>query len=516
MNNAVIYARVSTDAQAERNTIETQLIDARDFAEAKGYPVVDEFTDEGVSGTIALKDRPAGRRLLEAAANKVFDHVIVYCADRLGRDTVEALLAMGEFKQLKVVVEFVSQSFDDTPEGEFMFTMMMGVATLERKVIARRMGEGRYRAVEKGAYISNVPPYGYQRSSGLALEPHPWEAGIVRWVYAHCLAGEGIQEIADQLQERGVPVPNHRNVERRAQRWHHTMVYRILTSPRYAGKATYAGRPMACPELVDEDTQMAAKSALKRRRIHSGPKPKGVYALKGKCFCRRCGSLYYVSTKGSESGGKAKYRCGSRVRYRELAPSHEGVYKTHWPADELEGRVLEFLQRAVGDPENLLREAVTYEQRAYSADTQQVDVEERLRALLCNLDSQHERALKTYVRMGGFSQVLDAEVARIARERADIETQISHLERFPDAERFLHYVHNLRSLARVITAGKAGYTLLGHPLGPTYPGMHKLIDRVWVEDDGSLTIEGAIPGVIPPPDGGENLDPPPGATAWPR
>jgi len=517
MTRAAIYARVSTDAQAERNTIETQLIHARDYCEAKGWPVAGEFADDGISGTIPFKDRPEGGRLLQAAEDKDFDCVVIYSADRLGRDTVEALLAMGQFKRLRVAVDFVSQSFDDTPEGEFMFTMMMGVATLERKVIARRMSEGRYRKVEardekdRGAYISNVVPYGYERGPGLVLTPHPWEAGIVRWVYDRCLAGDGIQEIADQLHERGVPVPTHKNVARRARRWHHTMVYRILTSPRYSGHATYAGRPMASPALVDEDRQARAKIALKQRRTRSGPKPRNVYALKGRVFCRRCGNLYYASTKSRDSGGVAKYKCGSRVRFHELAPDHTGVYKTHWPADELEGRVLEFLRRAISEPENLLREAETYEQRAAGADVEQTHEENRLRAHLRNLDAQHERALTTYVRMGGSSQVLDSEVARIARERADAEAQLKGLERTPDAERFERYAQNLRRLARYVVQGKVpqGF-LLGTSLAPTYPSMGKLLDRVWVEDDGSLTVEGAIPGHVelPEPRDATDAEPP--------
>ena len=109
-----IYARVSTAGQEQQKTVEQQLIACRDHCLKNEWEVVTEFKDEAVSGSTPFHQRLAGGQLLEALATKQVDGVVILCADRLARDTLEALLVMRSFKRLKATVEFVSQSFDET------------------------------------------------------------------------------------------------------------------------------------------------------------------------------------------------------------------------------------------------------------------------------------------------------------------------------------------------------------------------------------------------------------------
>ena len=153
-SRVAIYARVSSDQQAERQTIDAQLHACREYCRRHGYAVVVEFRDEGVSGAMPFDERPEGKRLLMLASDGLFERVVVYCPDRLARDVVEAGLAMRELKRLKVATDLVSQSFDDTPEGEALFNMLMLFAQYERRVIARRTHAGRERVVRQGRYIS--------------------------------------------------------------------------------------------------------------------------------------------------------------------------------------------------------------------------------------------------------------------------------------------------------------------------------------------------------------------------
>jgi len=122
--------------------------------------------------------------------------------------------------------------------------------------------EGQHRAVQRGAYICNVAPYGYEKDPATQnLHPHPWEAGIVRWVYDAYLAGASMGEIVNQLQKRDVPAP-------RGGRWYHAMIIRILTLPRYAGCATWGGERMTCPALIDVETQEHVRYVRRRRHGH--------------------------------------------------------------------------------------------------------------------------------------------------------------------------------------------------------------------------------------------------------
>src|SRR5215207_3256989 len=86
-----IYARVSTEDQAERATIKSQRDFLCRYVDLHEIPVAGEYIDDGISGTVALADRPEGARLLLDAAAGRFGAVLVYRVDRFGRD-LRALL----------------------------------------------------------------------------------------------------------------------------------------------------------------------------------------------------------------------------------------------------------------------------------------------------------------------------------------------------------------------------------------------------------------------------------------
>jgi len=79
-----IYSRVSTADQ----TVENQLAQLRQFAASQHWQVVAEFCDEAVSGSKGEKDRPAFRRMFEAASRRQFDVLLFWSLDRLSREGV--------------------------------------------------------------------------------------------------------------------------------------------------------------------------------------------------------------------------------------------------------------------------------------------------------------------------------------------------------------------------------------------------------------------------------------------
>src|SRR5947207_385202 len=95
---AAIYARISSEEQRENQTIKTQIDAAKrwvEFQKLVEHPIdiAEIYLDDGVSGTIALDNRPAGKRLFDDAANARFELVLVYKIDRLGRDPRDILNA---------------------------------------------------------------------------------------------------------------------------------------------------------------------------------------------------------------------------------------------------------------------------------------------------------------------------------------------------------------------------------------------------------------------------------------
>ena len=241
-----IYARVSSEDQAERQTVEAQLHACRRYAEQHDWQVVVEFRDEGVSGSVPFEERPEGRRLLEVVGDGLFSRVLVLCVDRLSRDVVDAAVVRKELDRRRTPLEFVHQSFDGTPEGELQYNIFASFAQYERRVIGRRTHEGRRREVrDNGKYMASITPYGYRREEGRLVED-PEQAEVVRRIFRWALEGDGLLVIANRLNEAGVEAsPNGRGVHKSKWGWHPTTVYKLLTAPRYIGEATATRRGSA-------------------------------------------------------------------------------------------------------------------------------------------------------------------------------------------------------------------------------------------------------------------------------
>src|SRR6266508_2598901 len=88
--NCILYARVSTDKQAEKElSIPAQLQAMRDYARQQGWTVVDEFTEPGASAKTAA--RPQLQRLLARVGTHEVDVdvVLVHKIDRLARNVYD-------------------------------------------------------------------------------------------------------------------------------------------------------------------------------------------------------------------------------------------------------------------------------------------------------------------------------------------------------------------------------------------------------------------------------------------
>jgi len=76
-----LYLRVSTDEQ----TVENQRQALTETMERRGWRIVAEFVDNGVSGAKGRDKRPGYDRLLKAATTRKIDIVAAWSVDRLGR-----------------------------------------------------------------------------------------------------------------------------------------------------------------------------------------------------------------------------------------------------------------------------------------------------------------------------------------------------------------------------------------------------------------------------------------------
>ena len=141
MTRAALYMRVSTVDQHP----ETQGIELREFPRQRGYEIVREYVDQGVSGTKAR--RPALDKMLQDAHRHRFDVVVVWAVDRMARSTKHFLQVLDELNGLGI--QFLSQreAIDtDGPLGRAVVVIISAIAELERSLIVERVRAGMRRA----------------------------------------------------------------------------------------------------------------------------------------------------------------------------------------------------------------------------------------------------------------------------------------------------------------------------------------------------------------------------------
>lgn len=144
---AAIYARVSTDGQ----TTENQLRELRVVAERNGWPIVQEFVDQGISGAKGREQRPAFDALWKGATRREFDVVMVWAVDRLGRSLSNLVNFLSEIHAKKIDLFIFQQGIDTTtPAGKALFGMMGVFAEFERSMIQERVKAGIKRVRAKG------------------------------------------------------------------------------------------------------------------------------------------------------------------------------------------------------------------------------------------------------------------------------------------------------------------------------------------------------------------------------
>ncbi|MCI0558088.1 MAG: recombinase family protein, partial [Nitrososphaera sp.] len=137
-----IYARVSSDRQADAKTIDSQIAALVERVQADQYVLTEElrFVDDGYSGSTLV--RPGLERLRDTIYSGALDRLYVHSPDRLSRKYAYQILLIDEFRRAGVEVVFLNRQVGDTPEDELLLQVQGMVAEYERAKIMERSRRG--------------------------------------------------------------------------------------------------------------------------------------------------------------------------------------------------------------------------------------------------------------------------------------------------------------------------------------------------------------------------------------
>ena len=231
-----IYVRVSTQQQAQAQTIEQQVerLQAHILAQGEELPEDHIFRDDGISG--ATLERPGLDRLRDKMANGELERVFITCPDRLARNFVHQQLLVEEFLKHNCALEFLDHPMSSDPHDQLVLQIRGAVAEYERTLIRDRMRRGRLAKLKAGSLLPwNKPPYGYQADPDHPRDPkgltiNAAQAAVVREIFLrYADESSSLYQVVKYLHEAGVPSPSGNEY------WNTASIRNILINPAYTG-----------------------------------------------------------------------------------------------------------------------------------------------------------------------------------------------------------------------------------------------------------------------------------------
>ena len=244
VSRCVIYARLSVTKE-ESVSIERQLQSCRSYAEARGWTVIGEFVDDGVSATA---NRPEERRGWAALLSQGgFEAVIIWKVDRLARRVLDFLHADEALQRLGAGLIAVDDPIDMTsPQGRAFAVMLAVFGEMEAEAIRARVRAARAQLLKDGRWPGGGIPYGYMSSPnpdgpGRMLVKEPDRIGWLDEAAHMALRGTTVNAIACWLTAQGAPMPGrHKGTDGpRVPGWNRQTVDGLLRNPILAGMRPY-------------------------------------------------------------------------------------------------------------------------------------------------------------------------------------------------------------------------------------------------------------------------------------
>jgi site-specific DNA recombinase len=437
MNTTVValYARVSTEQQAQAQTIDSQLAALRERIASDGMQLLPqhEFIDSGHSGTTLL--RPALERLRDAVATGEIERLYVHSPDRLARRYAYQVMLVDECQRAGVTLVFLNRALGQSPEDELLLQVQGMIAEYERakkaQAVRRIFDWAGHERLSLGDVCRRLAADGIASPTGKTL----WNRATVRGILnntAYC--GQAIYGRTHV----GDPRP-------RQSAWRGRTLSTLIVRPACSVPASeWFSIPV--PALVDEALFESAQAQLQenRRRLRSRQRP-ATRLLQGLLVCGCCGYSYCGMTTGrSDPYEYSCYRCIGNHNAR-LSGKERLCWNKPIRSDELEAVVWDQVCRLLQDPRRLANE---YQRRLdvvqsppaiadVSLLEQQITrVQSGIARLIDGYAEGYLEKSETEPRIRHFKERLQAlqaqaEQARtLARQETDLQLVIGRLEAF--------------------------------------------------------------------------------------
>ena len=314
--NAVLYARVSTDKQAEKDlSIPAQLQAMREYARKNGWTVSEEFVEPGASARTT--ERPMLQRMLSRCKDTTarIDVVVVHKVDRLARDLYGHATIKMILKQRGIRLASVVENVDDSITGQLVENIMASLAEFYSANLGEEVKKAQRVMVDGGSWPHQAPR-GYRldrdpQGKSIVVPNEQLAPAIAEAFDLYATGRLSLSDISDELLLRGVASGSGKRVPI-------SNIRTMLENPFYIGRmkwngAEYSGRHEG---IVDLEVFERVQAILRHRLKHQSERGRTRYLLRGVATCGDCG--YRVTAERHRRWHY--YRCIQSIRRQCEAP----------------------------------------------------------------------------------------------------------------------------------------------------------------------------------------------------
>jgi site-specific DNA recombinase len=285
--NCLLYARVSTDKQAEKElSIPAQIEAMKQYARRKGWRIVGHFIDQGESAKTT--NRPELKKLIRhCKENKNINAVLVHKIDRLARNLIDYATVKAVLKQKGIRLVSASESFDESALGQLMENIFASISEWYSANLGEEIKKANLAKLRIGEW-PHKPPIGYGsiREEGKRARhvPDPKTAPLVRQAFELFSTGTySLKTLSEEMFDRGLKTAYGRM-------YGPENVKQLLQRRFYLGRLQWNGREYQGKHkpIISERLFYQVQEVLRKRSVDTGEKGKLEFLLRGVAYCQNC------------------------------------------------------------------------------------------------------------------------------------------------------------------------------------------------------------------------------------
>ena len=365
------YCRVSTEKEAQIDSLEKQIEFFNEFTKKNGYELYKLYADEGISGK-QIKHRKQFQQMMQDAKAKKFDKVVVKDVSRFARNTVDLLQSVRELKSYNVQVDFLNNGEVMEGGSEFILTILGAMAQQESANMSKRVKFGKDITAQKGRVPNLVFGYDKIPNERYTLKINEKEAKIVKEIFeSYVYKGIGTTKIAWDLNDRGI------RTKKTKSKWVQTSIVRMLKNPIYTGRVTnkksevtdfITGTRKDLPEeewivverpemrIISDELFNRAQDILAQRSNEfklNNKREKTEYVFSTLIYCKHCGYSFRRI--------KRKYTADGPEYIRWVCSGRNSMGVNHCPnttvidEEELLNAIKEYLKSIISNKKNFMK-----------------------------------------------------------------------------------------------------------------------------------------------------------------